>query len=141
MNQKTGAVLAELRGMNEAKFITAEDSPIKVINWRLLVQPMPPKKQAEVLALAEQTQEAEEYLTSFGKVIDMGHFAYKSKTNAGLNLADEPNIPKVGDFVLFAQYAGQEVVLNNPDKTKLRVIDDTEVLGIVRNPEMIKRYV
>lgn len=139
--KSTGSALAELREMNSVQFITAENSPIKVINWRILVQPMPPKKASEVLALAEETQTAEEILTSFGKVIDMGTFAYKSKTNAGLNLADEPNIPKIGEFVLFAQYAGQEVVLNDESKTKLRVIDDTEVLAIVRNPEMIRRYV
>lgn len=141
MNGRTGSALAELRAMNEAKFITAEESPIKVTNWRLLVQPMPPKKKSEVLEMAQESQTAEEYLTSFGKVIDMGHFCFKSKTNAGLCLADEPNIPKIGDFVLFAQYAGQEVALNDDDKTKLRVIDDNEVLGIVRNPEMIRRYI
>jgi co-chaperonin GroES (HSP10) len=86
-------------------------------------------------------QTAEEIVTTVGKVIDMGEFAYKSKTNAGLLLADDPSKPGVGTFVLFAQYAGQEVVLNDEQKTKLRIIDDTEVLAIVSDPEQIKRYV
>ncbi len=141
MTVKSSAALAELRAMNEAHFITAAESPLKVINWRVLVQPLPPKSASSVLELAKETQDAEEIVTAIGKVIDMGSFAYKSRTNAGLCLADEPNKPKVGEFVLFAQYAGQLVELNDEHKTKLRVIDDTEVLAVVSDPEMIKRYI
>jgi co-chaperonin GroES (HSP10) len=129
--------------MNGRKFLTADESPVKPILWRLLVQPLPPKKTygESAIEITQDAQTAEEILTSVGRVIAMGAFAYRSKTNAGLNLADEPNKPQEGTFILFAQYAGQEVILNDEQKTKLRIMDDSEVLAIVTDPEQIKRYI
>lgn len=137
---KLSAALSELREMNDP-YIDRATCPIKPINWRLLIQPVPARKKAGVIELAEETQQAEEFLTCVGKVIDMGSFAYLSKTNAGLDLAQESRKPTVGSFVLYAQYAGQEVTLNDAQKLKLRIIDDTEVLAVITDPEMIKRYI
>jgi co-chaperonin GroES (HSP10) len=139
------SALAELREMNGQKFLRAEDSPVKVILWRLLVQPLPPKKSHSLgdgvsLELPDEVQQAEQVITTVGKIVDAGAVAFLSKTNAGLCLADEPNKPLVGQFVLFSQYAGQEVTLNDEQKTKLRIIDDTEVLAVIKDPEAIKRY-
>lgn len=146
MSTGRSAVLAELREMNGQRFITAAQCPVVVTNWRLLVQPLPPKKgydlgEGKTLELAEETQQAEEIVTAIGKLIDMGSFAFKSRTNAGLNLAEEPRKPEIGSFVLYAQYAGQLIELNDEQKTKLRIIDDTEVLAVIKDPEQIKRYI
>jgi co-chaperonin GroES (HSP10) len=140
LSTSRSSVLAELREMNGQKFIDRAASPVKVILWRLLIQPLPPKKSAGVIELTKDTQEAEEIVTAVGKVIDMGSFAYQSKTNAGLDLATAAGKPEVGSFVLFAQYAGQLIELVDEQKTKLRIIDDTEVLAVITDPEQIKRY-
>lgn len=141
MNVKRSAVLAELREMNGQRFVTREECPIVVTNWRLLVQPLPPKTSAGVIELTKETQEAEEIVTTVAKIIDMGSLSFQARTNAGLCLADEQRKPKIGDFILHVQYAGQGIELLDAQKTKLRIIDDTEVLAVVKDPELIKRYV
>ena len=136
------AALSELREMNGKKLLTAKDVPLRPILWRLLVQPLPPRKTygESKLEVTDEVQNAEEILTSVGRVVAMGSFVFKSKTNAGLNLADEPDKPTEGGYILFAQYAGQEIVLEDEQRTKLRIIDDTEILAIVSDPESIRRY-
>jgi co-chaperonin GroES (HSP10) len=135
------SALAALREMNDP-YIDRASCPIKPINWRLLIQPLPPKKKAGLLDMPDEVTQAEEFLTCVGKIIDMGSFAYMSKTNAGLDLSQESRKPAVGSFVLYAQYAGQEVTLvRDAQPLKLRIIDDTEVLAVITDPEMIKRYI
>lgn len=135
------AALNELREMNGQRFISAAESPVRPILWRVLVQPLPPKRNSEGgIMLAEETTIAEEMVTCIGKVIDHGDFFFKSKTNAGLVLSDDGRKPVIGDYVLFGDYAGKLIELKDSQKTKLRILDDTEILGVVTDPEAIKRY-
>lgn len=108
-----------------------------VLFWRILVEPIVPRYDG-VIEAPPQVEQAERILACQGRVLQVGHFAYRSRTNAGLNLAEEPNIPKVGDVVLFQQYAGQEVHLRSGHI--LRILDDTEVLMIIKDPDRIKGY-
>jgi len=108
-----------------------------VLFWRILVEPIVPRYDGMIEA-PPQVEQAERILACQGRVLQVGHFAYRSRTNAGLNLAEEPNIPKVGDVVLFQQYAGQEVHLRSGHI--LRILDDTEVLMIIKDPDRIKGY-
>ncbi len=114
--------------------------PGNVLLWRILVEPLEPPKKVGSFEMPEEVTRAEEILTSIGRVVQMGHFAFKSKTNAGLLLDDEPHKPKVGDYVLHEQYAGHEIKLR--DGRKLRVIQDTEILMVMSEDEarQIKAY-
>lgn len=115
------------------------EGKFQVLLWRVLVEPVPPKTHEGVIELPEQSQEAERILTTVGRVVQLGHFAYQSRTSAGLHLAEEPKKPKVGDYVLFQQYAGQEVHLRSGHL--LRLLNDTEILMWTSDPEEIRIYV
>jgi co-chaperonin GroES (HSP10) len=136
-----GKIARELRSLHEN--VTAIDPaslPLKVTLWRVLIEPVEPiKETAGGIALASSTVDAQQLVTSVGRILQLGAFAFKSKTNAGLNLADEPNNPKVGDYVLFEQYAGQEVKLRTGKC--VRVLNDTEILSVVTDPDQIWSYI
>lgn len=115
--------------------------PIHVMFWRVLIEPVAPKQTFgdSQIVLPDVTQDAQRILTTVGRVIELGSFAFVSKTAAGLNLADERYKPKVGDYVLYEQYAGQEIRLSSGHL--LRVLNDTEILCWAKDAETIKGYV
>lgn len=135
------SVRAAIGELNREPMLEPHEIPVQAILWRILVQPLPPLKAnpGGKIELATQTQLAEEIQTAVGRVVQLGHFAYKSTTQAGLALAEEPHKPVVGDFVLYETYAGQEIKLRNGKK--LRILLDTEVLAIVSDPDEIRNYV
>jgi co-chaperonin GroES (HSP10) len=135
------ATVSAIGRLHRDPMLTPEEIPIQAILWRILVQPLPPLKAnpGGKIELSEKTQQAEEIQTCVGQVLQLGHFAFKSTTQAGLALAEEPFKPKVGDFVLHETYAGQEIRLRNGKK--LRILLDTEVLAIVRDPDEIRNYI
>jgi co-chaperonin GroES (HSP10) len=135
------AMQAALGELNREPMLEPHEIPIQSILWRILVQPLPPLKKnaGGVIEIPDEVQNAEGILTSIGRVLQLGHFAFKSTTQAGLALAEEPFKPKVGDFVLHETYAGQEIKLRNGKK--LRILLDTEVLAIVKDPEEIRNYI
>lgn len=105
--------------------------------WRVLVEPYIPKYKGPI-DLPPEVDTAERILATTGRVLQIGPFAFKSKTAAGLDLAEDPNKPRVGDYVLFEQYAGQEVHLRSGHV--LRLLNDTEILMVIDDPEQIKGY-
>ena len=137
----SGALKKALAEFNREPMMDPKDVPLQTILWRVLVQPLTPLKTnaGGVIELAESTVQAEETLTSVGYVLQLGHFAFKSKTPAGLALEEEPFKPAVGNFVVFQIYAGQEVKLRNG--RKLRILIDTEILAIAKNIDEIKNYI
>lgn len=135
------AVRVALANFQRDPMLESDEIPLQTILWRILVQPLPPRKKnaGGMIVMPKSTQDAEEYKTSIGQVIQLGHFAFKSVTQAGLSLADEPYKPKAGDFVLHETYAGQIIDLRNGKK--LRLLLDTEVLAVVTDPEDIRNYI
>jgi co-chaperonin GroES (HSP10) len=116
-----------------------ENLPIKTLLWRVLIEVIEPRSRTEGgIELPESVKDAESTLTCMGTVLELGTFAYQSKTSAGLNLADEIHKPKVGDVVLFETYAGQVVSLVSGRTLKL--LNETEILAIVRDKSQIRSY-
>jgi len=109
----------------------------RTLLWRVLVEPYLPKYKG-LIETPPQVEQAERILATQGRVLQVGHFAYASHTAAGLHLADDPNVPKVGDYVLYEQYAGQELHLRSGNI--LRLLNDTEVLMVMDDPEAVKGY-
>jgi len=120
--------------------LDATKIPGKTLYWRVLVEPRKAKAvSAGGIEIAAVAQQADDYLTTVGRVVQVGAFAFKSRTAAGLCLADEPNLPTVGDFVLYEQYAGQEIMLVSGHR--LRILTDTEILMVITDPDAIRAYV
>ncbi len=136
-----GSLKKALAELNREPMMDPKDVPLQTILWRVLVQPLTPLKKnaGGVIELADSTVQAEETLTSVGYVLQLGHFAFKSKTAAGLALEEEPFKPAVGSYVVYQIYAGQEVKLRNG--VKLRILLDTEILAIAKDPDEIRNYI
>lgn len=126
--------------VNPPKIVRAFDKanlPIKVALWYVLIAPVKPKSMSDGgIEIPEEAKQAENYLVSIGEILDMGDFAYKSKTQSGLDLSTDSRKPSIGDFVLFQQYAGTRMVMR--DGRQLLILTDTEIIGVVP-PERVSQ--
>lgn len=154
---KTAERLAALRGetsaLNDgrpdaASFKSADEkvSPVTqeildrlghAVLWRIVVEPYIPTQRG-MIATAPQVDDAERILSKVGRVVLVGSQAWKSRTSAGINLADEPHKPAIGDYVLHEMYAGTEINLTTGHT--LRLLTDTECLMVVKDPSIIRGY-
>lgn len=152
MTEIDSALITELSG-EEAERIAREcgvavekkagidvDGIMRVWGWRVLVSPLQaPKQSAGGIQFAEQTQEAEYYLTGVGRVVAIGELAFKARTSGGLQLETDTNNPKVGDIVVYPPQAGIRLQLK--DGQTLRVLNDTDILGPTERPDDFRYYV
>ena len=101
--------------------------------WRLLVLPFTPKEKTKggILFSQEQLDKAR-IATTCGYVLKMGDLAYKDNEKF-----IEPWC-KVGDWVIFARYAGSRLPIEGGE---VRLINDDEVLGTIKDPESILHYI
>src|SRR5262249_16917375 len=129
----------QTRPREERVALTAEDVPGKALWWRVIIQPHIAKYDG-LIETAELTKRAEEIASCQGRVLAIGSLAFKSRTNAGLVLSDEPNLPKVGDYVLHEPYAGVLHKLKGRGERQLRVLNDTDILMVIDRPEDIRGY-
>jgi len=96
--------------------------------WRIAILPYRgAEKTKGGIALSEETQRKQQLATVCGYVLKIGPLAY----------ADEVKFPdgawcKKGDWIIFGRYAGSRIPI---DGGEIRLINDDEVLGIVKNPE------
>ena len=101
--------------------------------WRLLVLPFTPKEKTKggILFSQEQLDKAR-IATTCGYVLKMGDLAYADK--------DKFNKPwcKVGDWVMFARYAGARLPIEGGE---VRILNDDEVLGTIGDPESVLHYI
>lgn len=141
--QRTGVspVRAALNQVNrtsrEAELLQQDELPGQILFWRIVIAPYVARYEGAV-QVAEVIEQAEQVACSLGRIVSIGHFAFKSKTVAGLDLAEEPSKPKVGDYVLHELYAGTTVKLRGGKQ--LRIINDTDILMVVKDPELIRGY-
>lgn len=130
----------------EKPMLRPEDIPIAPLFWSLIVEPLEPKQRtAGGLYLAEQSKEVEKIQCTIGRVLRVGSQCFKGKTSSGIVLADDPLVQslKPGDYVLFARYTGQQIKLRQPvgDDRLVIVLSDTELLGVVSEPERIRFWI
>lgn len=98
--------------------------------WRIAILPYRgAEKTKGGIVLSEETQRKTQLSTVCGYVLKMGSLAY----------ADESKFPtgpwcKEGDWIIFGRYAGARIPI---DGGEIRLINDDEVLGVVRDPEDI----
>jgi co-chaperonin GroES (HSP10) len=98
--------------------------------WRIAILPYRGAERSKGgIVLAEETQRKTQLATVCGYVLKVGPLAY----------ADESRFPtgpwcKEGDWIIFGRYAGARIPI---DGGEIRLINDDEVLGIVRDPQDI----
>ena len=97
--------------------------------YRILVLPFTPREKTRGgILFSQETLDKARIATTCGYVLKMGDLAYKDK--------DKFNEPwcKVGDWVIFARYAGSRLPIEGGE---VRILNDDEVLGTIKNPESI----
>jgi len=102
--------------------------------WRLLVLPFTPKeKTSGGIIIAQESLDKARIATNCGYVLKMGPLAYmdKEKFQTG------PWCKK-GDWVIFARYAGSRLPIEGGE---IRLLNDDEVLGTIKDPEAVLHYI
>ena len=101
--------------------------------YRILVLPFTPKtKSAGGILFSQETLDKARIATTCGYVLKMGELAYKDK--------DKFNNPwcQKGDWVIFARYAGSRLPIEGGE---VRILNDDEVLGTVKDPESLLHFI
>ena len=110
------------------KEVTKEKTKLpKPTGWRLLVLPfrMNEKTKGGVL-LGQETIERQQVGSQCGNVLAMGPDCYNDKEKFS-----EGPWCKVGDWIIFARYAGSRIEIEGGE---VRLLNDDEVLATVQDP-------
>jgi len=102
--------------------------------WRLLVLPFTPKeKTSGGIIISQESLDRLRIATNCGYVLKIGPLAYYDKEKY-------PTGPwcKKGDWVIFARYAGSRLPIEGGE---VRILNDDEVLGTIKNPEDVLHYI
>ena len=123
----------EAKRVDETNVSDIQNELPQPTGWRILVLPFTPKEKTKggILFSQEQLDKAR-IATTCGYVLKMGDLAYKDETKF--------NKPwcKVGDWVMFARYAGARLPIEGGE---VRILNDDEVLGTIGDPESVLHYI
>ena len=120
--------LVGLKKSEEQKEVTTEKTKLpNPTGWRILVLPfkMGEKTKGGVL-LGQESVDRQQVASQCGNVIAMGDACYVDKERY-------PKGPwcKVGDWVIFARYAGSRIEIEGGE---VRLLNEDEVLATVQDP-------
>ena len=123
-----------------------EDVPITPLFWSLIVEPLQPKQRTKSgLYVPEEAQKVEKIQCTIGRVLVVGSQCFKGKTSSGIVLGEDPLVQSIqpGAYVLFARYTGQQIKLRAPsgDDRLVILLSDTELLGVVSDPDRIRFWI
>ena len=102
--------------------------------WRMLVLPFTPKEKTKGgIIFSQESLDKARIATNCGYVLKMGPLAYGDKEKF-------PTGPwcKKEDWVIFARYAGSRLPIEGGE---VRLFNDDEVLGTVKDPESVLHYI
>ena len=104
------------------------------VGYRILVLPFTPKEKTKGgILIAQETLDKLRIAVNCGYVIKMGPLAYKDKDKFG----EQPWCKK-GDWVIFARYAGSRLPIEGGE---VRILNDDEVLGTIKDPESVLHHI
>jgi co-chaperonin GroES (HSP10) len=114
--------------------------PLQPVGWRVLVRPYKPKDTwgDSEIALATEALESEELLTYVGQVVAMGDQCFKAVTRSGIDLSKIEPKPKVGDWVIYGTYGGQNINMKNG--TKYLIMNDDGIMAVINDPAQFRSY-
>ncbi len=134
MKQEQSSILTpnnDLIGVKKTKKVTNESTKLpQPTGWRLLILPFKMNDKTKGgIYLGESTLEKQQVASQCGNVLAVGPDAYGDKQR----FPDGPWC-KVGDWVMFARYAGSRIKIEGGE---VRLLNDDEVLATIKNPEDI----
>ena len=101
--------------------------------YRILVLPFTPKNKTKGgILFSQETLDKARIATTCGYVLKMGDLAYTDTEKFGKPWC------KKGDWVIFARYAGSRLPI---DGGEVRLLNDDEVLGTIKDPEAILHHI
>jgi len=121
----------DLIGVKKSKTVTKESSKLpQPTGWRILVLPFKINEKTKGgIIMGQDTIEKQQVASQCGNVLAMGPDCYHDKDR----FKDGPWC-KVGDWVMFARYAGSRIKIEGGE---VRLLNDDEVLATIKNPEDI----
>lgn len=111
--------------------------------WRIVVLPRPEKTEDDGLVVSDESQQAQHWNTTIGCVVSLPPMAYTGSTKAHIDLSQEPNKPKEGDWVMFFSNASFRMELEprqGHDPLRVLVLNDTDILAVVSDPDKVWCY-
>ena len=124
----------EEKRIDETNVANIQDELPIPSGWRLLVLPFTPKEKTKGgIIIAQEALDKARIATNCGYVVKMGPMAYGDKEKF-------PSGPwcKKGDWVIFARYAGSRLPIEGGE---VRLLNDDEVLGTIKDPESVLHYI
>ena len=121
----------DLVGLKKSKQITQESTKLpQPTGWRILILPfqMGEKTKGGIL-MGQDTLEKQQVASQCGNVLAMGPDCYRDKDRY-----KQGPWCKVGDWVMFARYAGSRIKIEGGE---VRLLNDDEILATIKNPEDI----
>ena len=113
--------------------ITNVDQLPEPSGWRILVLPFTPKDKTKGgILMAQETLDKIRIATNCGYVLKMGPLCYTEK-----KFTSGPWCKK-GDWVIFARYAGPRLPIEGGE---VRLLNDDEVLGTIKDPEAVLHHI
>lgn len=123
----------------EEEWLYSSPLPIELTFWNILVEPKEPATMTVGgLLLAPEVVQAEAFKTNIGRIVHMGSACYQSRTEGGIEMWKFRK-PQVGDMIVHRHYTGLEMIMQENGK-RLRIMDDTDVLGWVKDPNQWRMY-
>ena len=102
--------------------------------YRLLVLPFTPKEKTKGgIIYSQESLDKARIATNCGYVLKIGPLAYQDKNK----FATGPWC-KEKDWVIFARYAGSRLPIEGGE---VRLLNDDEVLGTIKDPESVLHYI
>jgi len=119
--------------IDETNVASIQDELPEPSGYRLLVLPFTPKDKTKGgILIAQETLDKLRIAVNCGYVIKVGPLAYKDEEK----FSSGPWCKK-GDWVIFARYAGSRLPIEGGE---VRILNDDEVLGTIKNPEAILHH-
>ena len=122
---------SDLVELKKPQQITKESTKLpQPTGWRILVLPfkMGEKTKGGIL-MGQDTVEKQQVASQCGNVLAMGPDCYRDK-----NRYKQGPWCKVGDWIMFARYAGSRIKIEGGE---VRLLNDDEILATIKNPEDI----
>ena len=123
----------ELVGLKKSEKKEVKNEKAKLpepTGWRLIVLPFKMDERTKGgIIMNETTLEKQQVASQCGNVLAMGPQCYTDKERY-------PEGPwcKVGDWVIFARYAGSRIQIEGGE---IRLLNEDEILATIKNPEDI----
>ena len=127
--------LVGLKRSDEQKEVTKEKAKLpQPTGWRLIVLPFKMDERTKGgIIMNESILEKQQVASQCGNVLAMGPQCYKDKERY-------PDGPwcKVGDWVIFARYAGSRIEIEGGE---VRLLNEDEILATVQDPtDILHKY-